>query len=83
MRPPDESFREKNRLERIRFVKLSAEWVRAVPNEVWSAQQKKFIDAQLANRRNYPLSKEQYLYMIDKARSLSDRRKGSPPMPPL
>jgi len=81
MIPPDPEFRQQNRRERILFVKKSADWVRSVPNEVWSERQCALINALLANRSNLPLTKEQYLRMIETARRKSDRRKGSPVMP--
>lgn len=81
MKPPGKEFRENLRKERIWFVKKSAEWVRSVPNEVWSLKQAEFINSLFKNRDSYPLTREQYLSMIEIARSLSGRRKGSPPMP--
>lgn len=81
MKPPDSEFRERNRKERIWFVKKQAEWVRSVPNEVWSEQQCRMINALYAHKDQYPLTKKEYLEMIEKARLLSGRRKGSPPLP--
>ncbi|PWR70830.1 hypothetical protein ACKUB1_02150 [Methanospirillum stamsii] len=81
MIPPDNSFRDNLRKERIWFVKKSVEWVNSVPNEIWSKEQCDFIDSLFSNRKNFPLTREQYLHMIEKARSLSTRRKGNPPMP--
>ena len=81
MNPPDPEFREKNRRERIRFVKQSAAGVRSVQNEVWSERQCTLINALLANRRSLPITREQYLGMIASARRRSDRRRGSPVMP--
>jgi hypothetical protein len=81
MKPPDDDYREKNRRERIWFVKKSAEWVNKVPNEIWSHRQSEFINSLFLNRKNFPLTKEQYLCMIEKARSVSNRQTGSPPMP--
>lgn len=80
MIPPDEADRKKLRAERIWFVRRSAEWVRSVPNEVWSRRQCEFINSQFLNKKQYPLTKEQYLSMIEEARSLSSRKKGSPPL---
>lgn len=79
----EEGSREKNRIERIWFVKKSAEWVRTTPNEVWSKKHSEFINSLFLNRKNFPLTKEQYLHMVDTARSRSNRRKGSPPMPDI
>ncbi|MCX6700226.1 MAG: hypothetical protein NTV68_09895 [Methanomicrobiales archaeon] len=81
MIPPDPEFRQQNRRERIWFVKKSADWVRSVPNEVWSERQCALINALFVNRANFRLNKEQYLMMIESARRKSDRRKGSPVMP--
>jgi len=81
MIPPDEKHLEKIRRDRIWFVKKNAEWVCSVPNEVWSKKQSDFINSQYQNRNSYPLTKIQYLHLIETARSLSDRRKGSPSMP--
>jgi hypothetical protein len=36
--------KEKNRLERLAFVKLYAEWVKKNNNIKWSKQQKELID---------------------------------------
>lgn len=81
MKPPDPEFRERNRKDRLWFVKKQAEWVRSVPNEVWSEEQCKLINALYAHKGQFPLTKEEYLNMIEKARALSGRRKGSPPLP--
>ena len=81
MIPPDNEFREKIRKDRISFIMRSTEWVLSVPNEVWSKKQSEFINSQFHNRKSYPLTKSQYLHMIETARRLSGRRKGSPPMP--
>lgn len=81
MKPPDPGFREMNRKERLLFVKKHARWVRSVPNEVWSEEQCRLINALYENRDQFPLTKEEYLNMVEKARALSGRRKGSPPLP--
>jgi len=81
MIPPDPELRLQNGRERIWFVKKSADWVRSVPNEVWSERQCTLINALLANRGNIPITKEQYLRMIESAQRNSDRRTGSPVMP--
>ena len=81
MKPPDPEFREKIRKDRIWFVKKQAEWVLSVPNEVWSEEQCRLINNLYAHKDQFPLTKEEYLNMIEKARALSGRRKGSPPLP--
>jgi hypothetical protein len=53
--------REKNRQERLAFVRRHALWVRRVPNEVWSREQADLIDAFLANAGSYALSRARYL----------------------
>jgi hypothetical protein len=55
--------REKNRQERLAFVRRHALWVRQVPNEVWSREQADLIDAFFENAQNYALSRSQYLWM--------------------
>jgi len=55
--------KEKNRQERLAFVRRYATWVKQVPNEVWSRQQADLIDSFLENARNYALSRSQYLRM--------------------
>lgn len=55
--------RERNRQERLSFVRMYAAWVRRVPNEVWSSQQADLIDSFLENAKNYALTRSQYLRM--------------------
>jgi len=64
--------REKNRQERLAFVREYALWVRRVPNEVWSREQADLIDAFLANAGNYALSRARYLEM---QRDIAERRR--------
>ena len=54
--------------EKIDFIKLYVEWLKKTPNEVWSAQQAEFINALLENTKNFPLSKEEYLRMKERAK---------------
>lgn len=72
---PDPEVRKQNRRDRIRFVKKSADWVRSVPNEVWSERQSILINALLLNRANIPFTKEQYLRMIESARGIQTGEK--------
>jgi hypothetical protein len=67
--------REKNRQERLAFVREYALWVRRVPNEVWSREQADLIDAFLANAGNYTLSRARYLEM---QRDIAERRRPVP-----
>jgi len=55
--------REKNRQERLAFVRRHALWVRRIPNEIWSREQADLIDAFLANAGSYALSRARYLEM--------------------
>ena len=50
-----------NREERMRFVRLWADYVKTHPDRDWSEQQRVLIDSQMKNARNYLLSKEKYL----------------------
>ena len=55
--------REKNRQERLAFVRRHALWVREVPNEVWSREQADLIDAFFENAENFALSRSECLRM--------------------
>ena len=57
--------KERNREERLKFIRFYAEWVRKVPNEVWSKQQAELINSFVKNARNFKMSKEEYLRMVD------------------
>lgn len=57
--------KEKNREERLRFIHFYAEWVKKVPNEVWSRQQAELVNSFMENARNFKLSKEEYLEMVE------------------
>lgn len=57
--------RERNREERLKFIRFYAEWVRKVPNEIWSKQQAELINSFVKNARNFKLSKEGYLRMVE------------------
>ncbi|ASJ10298.1 hypothetical protein A3L12_02795 [Thermococcus sp. P6] len=52
------------------FIKLYLEWLRKTPNEIWSRRQAEFINALLENAVNFPLSKEEYLRIKERARKL-------------
>jgi len=64
--------RERNRQERLAFVRKQALWVREVPNEVWSREQADLIDSFLENAGNYALSRARYL---DLHRALARQRR--------
>jgi secreted Zn-dependent insulinase-like peptidase len=63
--------KKKNQEERIRFIRDYAAWVKKVPNEVWSKQQAALIDSFMENCKNFGMSREKYLKMMDK----SERRR--------
>jgi hypothetical protein len=62
--------REKNRLERLEFIRSYAAWVLRVPNREWSSQQAELINAFLENAGNYALTREQYLRILSMRKSL-------------
>jgi len=37
-------FKEKNFLDRLKFIDQYADWVKKTPNKKWSSEQKKIID---------------------------------------
>jgi hypothetical protein len=55
--------KKKNLEERLKFIHYYAEWVRSVPNEVWSKQQADLINSFMLNARNFKMSLEKYLQM--------------------
>lgn len=67
--------KEKNFRERIEFIHFYANWVKSVPNKVWSGQQAKFINSLMANAKNFQLSKEKYLEMLEKTSKFRGRRR--------
>ena len=48
--------KEKNFQERLWFLHLYSDWVKSVPNKVWSRQQADFINSLFLNAKNYRLS---------------------------
>ncbi len=52
--------------ERLEFVHYYAEWVKRVPNEVWSKQQAELIDSFMVNAINFKMTPEKYLEMVNK-----------------
>lgn len=49
-----DEFLEKNRKQRLEFVKFWAEYVKKSPNAVWSKQQSDFINSVLRNSKVDP-----------------------------
>jgi len=62
--------KEKNRKERIYFIHYYANWVKSVPNRVWSKHQAVLIDSFIENSRNLGISSEEYLKMMKQKQCL-------------
>ncbi len=60
---------EKNRQERLWFVRHWAEYVKTHPDKDWSKQQNVIINSMFQNSKNYPLTKEQYLDIKERLRN--------------
>ncbi|MCK9630328.1 MAG: hypothetical protein M0R30_01695 [Methanoregula sp.] len=58
----DKSARRK---ERLAFIRSYAAWVKQTPNAEWSARQAGLIDSLVENARNMPLSRSEYLRIVD------------------
>jgi len=56
----------KNFKERLEFIHYYADWVKRVPNEVWSKQQAELIDSFMVNAINFKMTPEKYLGMVNK-----------------
>lgn len=56
--------KKQNLEERLQFLRFYSQWVKSVPNEVWSKQQAEFIDSFFDNAKNFQLSTEKYLKSI-------------------
>ncbi|KAF5410348.1 MAG: hypothetical protein C5S47_06890 [Candidatus Methanogasteraceae archaeon] len=68
--------REQNRRERLAFIKRYSEWVKSVPNEVWSQQQTALINSFLNSSKDFQLSRSEYLLMKDRSKAASLRHRG-------
>ncbi len=53
--------REQNLMERLAFIRRYSEWVKSVPNEVWSKQQATLLNSFLTSSKNFQLDREKYL----------------------
>ncbi len=56
--------KKQNLKERLQFLRFYSQWVKSVPNEVWSKQQAEFIDSLFDNAKNFSLKPEKYLKSI-------------------
>jgi hypothetical protein len=51
--------------ERLKFIHYYAEWVKREPNEVWSRQQAELVNSFVLNAKNFKMSREKYLQMME------------------
>ena len=58
-------IKKQNLAERLKFVHFYSQWVKSVPNEVWSKQLAEFIDSLFENARNFQLDAKKYLKSIN------------------
>ena len=63
--------REQNRKERLAFIRRYSEWVKSVPNEVWSRQQASLINSFLSNSKNFQLDRKEYLAMKSRSKAVT------------
>lgn len=64
----------RNRKERLDFIHLYAEWVKRMPNEIWSKQQAELIDSFMLSTRNFKMTPESYLEMVNLKRRRDERQ---------
>ena len=60
--------RHANFEERLEFTRRNAAWVKSVPNEVWSRECAKLINSFMESARNFALTPQQYLKMVERRR---------------
>ena len=66
--------REQNRTERLAFIKRYSEWVKSVPNDVWSRQQAMLINSFLTSSKDFQLGRGEYLMMKERSKTGRSRR---------
>ena len=66
--------REANRRERLWFVHHYANWVKKVPNQIWSREQANLIDSLILNSRNFCLSPSEYLKMKENVSKVKKKK---------
>ena len=66
--------REQNRMERLAFIRRYSEWVKSVPNEIWSKQQASLLNSFLTSSKDFQLSRSEYLMMKDRSEAMRSRR---------
>ncbi len=57
--------KEQNLQERLKFIHYYADWVKRVPNEVWSEQQAVLVDSFMLNAKNVKVTRKKYLQMVN------------------
>jgi len=60
--------REQNRTERLAFITRYSEWVKSVPNDVWSMQQAMLINSFLTSSKDFQPGRGEYLMKSDRQR---------------
>ncbi|MBN1762034.1 MAG: hypothetical protein JW878_02990 [Methanomicrobia archaeon] len=65
---------ERNKKERLEFIHYYADWVKRMPNEIWSRQQADLIDSFMLNTRNFKMTPESYLEMANLRMRRRDER---------
>ena len=58
----------KNFQDRINFIIQYSNWVKSVPNNVWSSQHADFINNMMKNSKNCSITAEKYLKIKFKAK---------------
>jgi hypothetical protein len=58
--------REANQRERLAFIHFYADWVKRVPNAVWSEDQAALIDSFMENAQNVQTTPAEYLALINR-----------------
>jgi len=66
--------REQNQKERLAFIKRYSEWVKSVPNEIWSKQQAVLINSFLMSSKDFQLDRKAYLMMKNRSKTACPRR---------
>ncbi|MEA3324187.1 MAG: hypothetical protein U9Q37_03475 [Euryarchaeota archaeon] len=61
--------REENQKERLAFIKRYSEWVKSVPNEIWSKQQAVLINSLLMSSKDFQLDRKEFLMMKNRSKT--------------
>jgi hypothetical protein len=60
--------KKQNFHEQIMFIRRYAQWVKKMPNTIWSKQQAEFLESLYANNKHPLISPETYLSITKKAK---------------